>query len=178
MWPKPAVNSSPGRQDHGRAPCLRHRFAIRRILTGTAIISAVDKVSEQTLSAIKLGAQQLADVVTLPAQQRYVRFVQQVAEMGEVWGLYRDGWALAKTDDGTLVFAMWPASEFADLCAEYEWDGYEPQAFPLDDLMSDLLPQLEEDGVLPGIFYTPGDRGLTPTAYMLRLDLERELDKR
>ena len=84
--------------------------------------SAVDTLSEQTLSAIKLGAQQLADVVTLPAQQRYARFVQQVAETGEVWGLYRDGWALAKTDDGTLVFAMWPASEFADLCAEYEWD--------------------------------------------------------
>ncbi len=157
---------------------MRHRFAIRRILTATAFISAVDNLSEQTLSAIKLGAQQLADVVTLPAQQRYVRFVQQVTETNEVWGLYRDGWALAKTDDGTLVFAMWPASEFADLCAEYEWDGYEPQAFPLDDLMSDLLPQLEEDGVLPGIFYTPGDRGLTPTATTLRVDLERELGSR
>jgi len=138
----------------------------------------VDTLSEQTLSAIKLGAQQLADVVTLPARERYTRFVQQVAETGEVWGLYRDGWALAKTDNGTLVFAMWPASEFADLCAEYEWDGYEPHAFPLDDLMNDLLPQLEEDGVLPGIFYTPGDRGLTPTAFMLRLDLEKELSRR
>ena len=83
-------------------------------------ISVVDTLSEQTLSAIKLGAQQLADVVTLPAQQRYARFVQQVVASSEVWGLYRDGWALAKTDDGTLVFAMWPASEFADLCAEYE----------------------------------------------------------
>jgi hypothetical protein len=138
----------------------------------------VDTLSEQALSAIKLGAQQLADVVTLPAKQRYLRFVQQVVETDEVWGLYRDGWALAKTDDGALVFAMWPASEFADLCAEYEWDGYEPQSFPLDDLMSDLLPQLEEDGVLPGIFYTPGDRGLTPTPYMLRVDLERALNRR
>ena len=124
---------------------------------------------------MQIGAQQLAGVVTLPTQQRYVRFVQQVTETTEVWGLYRDGLSLSKTDDATLVFAMWPASEFADLCAEYEWDGYEPQAFPLDDLMSDLLPQLEEDGVLPGIFYTPGDRGLTPTATTLRMDLEREI---
>lgn len=137
--------------------------------------NAVDTLSEQTLSAIKLGAQQLADVVTLSAPQRYAHFVRQVAETGEVWGLYRDGWALARTDDGSLVFAMWPASEFADLCAEFEWDGYEPLAFPLDDLVQDLLPQLEEDGVLPGIFYTPGDRGLTPTIYMLRVDLERAL---
>ena len=134
----------------------------------------MNTLSEQTLSAITLGAQQLADVVTLSAPQRYMHFVRQVAENGEVWGLYRDGWALARTDDGTLVFAMWPASEFADLCAEFEWDGYEPQSFPLDDLVQDLLPQLEEDGVLPGIFYTPGDRGLTPTIYMLRVDLERE----
>lgn len=132
-------------------------------------------LSEQTLSAIKQGAQQLADVVTLSAPQRYLRFVEGVAASGEVWGLYRDGWALAKTDDGSLVFAMWPASEFADLCAEFEWDGYEPQSFPLDDLLNDLLPQLEEDVVLPGIFYTPGDKGLTPTAYMLRVDLERAL---
>lgn len=138
----------------------------------------MDTLSEQTLSAIKLGAQQLADVVTLPARQRYARFLQQVVDTGEVWGLYSDGWALAKTDDGALVFAMWPASEFADLCAEYEWDGYEPQAFTLDDLMGDLLAQLEEDGVLPGIFYTPGDRGLTPAATTLRVDLERELGRR
>lgn len=137
----------------------------------------MDTLSEHTLSAIKLGAQQLADVVTLPAPRRYTHFVRQVAENGEVWGLYRDGWALAKTDDGTLVFAMWPASEFADLCAEFEWDGYEPQSFPLDDLITDLLPQLEEDGVLPGIFYTPGERGLTPTIYMLRVDLERALNR-
>lgn len=137
----------------------------------------MDTLSEHTLSAIKLGAQQLADVVTLPAPRRYTHFVRQVAENREVWGLYRDGWALAKTDDGTLVFAMWPASEFADLCAEFEWEGYEPQSFPLDDLMTDLLPQLEEDGVLPGIFYTPGDRGLTPTIYMLRVDLERALNR-
>ena len=138
----------------------------------------MDTLSEQTLSAIKLGAQQLADVVTLPARQRYLHFVRQAADTGEVWGLYRDGWALARTDEGTLVFAMWPAGEFADLCAEYEWDGYEPQTFSLDDLMGDLLPQLEEDGVLPGIFYTPGDRGLTPTARLLRIDLQRELSRR
>jgi hypothetical protein len=147
-----------------------------RILARTGN-QTVDTLSEQTLSAIKLEAQQLADVVTLGAPQRYQHFVRQVADEGEVWGLYRDGWALAKTDDGTLVFAMWPASEFADLCAEFEWDGYEPQSFPLDDLMTDLLPQLEEDGVLPGIFYTPGDRGLTPTIYMLRMDLERALKR-
>ena len=137
----------------------------------------MDTLSEQTLSAIKLGAQQLADVVTLPARQRYTRFVQQVAESGEVWGLYRDGWALAKTDDGTLVFPMWPASDYASLCAEYEWDGYDAQAFSIEELLDDLLPQLEQDRVLPGIFYTPGDKGVTPSVAQLRADLAEELGR-
>lgn len=134
-------------------------------------------MSERIISAIKLGAQQLAAVVTLPGPDRYEYFVKRVADSQEVWGLYQDGWALAKTDDGTLVFPMWPASDYASLCAEYEWDGYDAQAFSIEELLEDLLPQLEQDQVLPGIFYTPGDKGITPTIAELRRDLAQELGR-
>ncbi|MEH6437038.1 DUF2750 domain-containing protein [Massilia sp. DD77] len=134
-------------------------------------------MSERIISAIKLGAQQLAAVVTLPGPDRYEYFVKRVADSQEVWGLYQDGWALAKTDDGTLVFPMWPASDYASLCAEYEWDGYDAQAFSIEELLEDLLPQLEQDRVLPGIFYTPGDKGITPTIAELRRDLAQELGR-
>ena len=116
-----------------------------------------------------------ASVIVLPKQLRYEHFVRRVAATGEVWGLYQDGWALAKTDDGTLVFPMWPANEYATLCAEFEWDGYDAQAFSLEELIEELLPQLEEDSVLPGVFYTPGDKGITPTVAQLIGDLEDEL---
>lgn len=134
-------------------------------------------MSERIISAIKLGAQQLAAVVTLPGPDRYEYFVKRVADSQEVWGLYQDGWALAKTDDGTLVFPMWPASDYASLCAEFEWDGYDAQSFSVEELLDDLLPQLEQDRVLPGIFYTPGDKGVTPTVAQLREDLAYELGK-
>ena len=134
-------------------------------------------MSERIISAIKLGAQQLAAVVTLPGPERYEYFIKRVADAQEVWGLYQDGWALAKTDDGTLVFPMWPASDYASLCAEYEWDGYDAQAFSIEELLEDLLPQLEQDRVLPGIFYTPGDKGITPTLDERRSDLVRELGR-
>jgi hypothetical protein len=134
-------------------------------------------MSERIISAIKLGAQQLAAVVTLPGHDRYAYFVKRVADSQEVWGLYQDGWALAKTDDGTLVFPMWPASDYASLCAEYEWDGYDAQAFSIEELLDDLLPQLEQDRVLPGIFYTPGDKGVTPSVAQLRADLAEELGR-
>jgi len=95
-------------------------------------------MSERIISAIKLGGQQLAAVVTLPGPERYEYFIKRVADAREVWGLYQDGWALAKTDDGTLVFPMWPSSDYASLCAEYEWDGYDAQAFSLEELIDEL----------------------------------------
>lgn len=125
-----------------------------------------------------LDAEQVKDVVRLPAQQRYEYFVEHVAQAGEVWGLYRNGWALATRDDGTLVFALWPEREFALLCAEFEWEGYAPQAFGLDELLDDLLPQLQEDGLVPGIFRTPGSKGTMPTPGLLKADLQDEVRRR
>jgi hypothetical protein len=122
-----------------------------------------------------LDAQQLRDVVRLPAQQRYEYFVRLAARTREVWGLYRNGWALATRDDGTLVFALWPEREFAQLCAEFEWEGYQPQAFGLDELLEELLPQLQQDGLVPGVFRTPGSNGTMPTPGLLRVDLQDEL---
>lgn len=120
---------------------------------------------------------QLQAVVALPGVRRYAVFIKIIAGTEKVWGLYRDGWALAAQADGSLVFPMWPASEYARICAAYEWEHYEPQAFTLDELLNDLLPRLEQDGVMPGIFYTPGNQGITPSIQVLRHDVELELTK-
>lgn len=125
-----------------------------------------------------IDTRQLQAVVMLPGPQRYAYFVKRVAETGVVWSLYRQGWALAKKEDGTLVFPLWPDSEFAQVCADYEWTGYAPQSFALDELMTELLPQLEQDGIVTGVFYTPGARDVMPTAGLLRADLDDEMGRR
>ena len=125
-----------------------------------------------------IDTRQLQAVVMLPAPQRYAYFVKRVAESGVVWSLYRQGWALAKKEDGTLVFPLWPDSEFAQVCADYEWTGYAPHSFALDELLEELLPQLEQDGIVTGVFYTPGARDVMPTAGLLRTDLHDELARR
>jgi hypothetical protein len=125
--------------------------------------------------AMTIDADQLKAVVRLPAPQRYEYFVKRVAQTGTVWGLFRNGWALATKDDGTLVFALWPDREFAGLCAEFEWEGYEPQAFTLAELLDELLPQLQQDGIVPGIFRTPGSKGVMPTPNLLRVDINDQL---
>lgn len=62
-----------------------------------------------------------------------------------------------------------------DKCADYEWTGYEPQSFSLDELVDELLPQLEQDGIATGVFYTPGARDVMPSAGLLLRDLDDEL---
>lgn len=114
------------------------------------------------MSDMKISQKQIESVLALSANKRYEYFVKVVADWNEVWGLYQDGWALAATDDGIPVFPVWPAKEYARLCAEKEWSEYVPEAIPLESFIVELLPKLKADSVLVGVFYTPNDKGITP----------------
>ncbi len=125
---------------------------------------------------MSLSEKQINAVIALDGPQRYRHFIKQVADRDEVWGLYKEGWALAATSEGEQVFPVWPAEEYAALSARDDWAGYEPSSITLEDFMEELLPMLERDGVLPGIFYTPTDKGVTPGIDQLTEDLRRELE--
>ena len=125
---------------------------------------------------MKISQEQLEAVVALPGPKRYAHFVKVVADWEEVWGLYNGGWALAATDEGRPVFPLWPAKEYALLCVAKDWTDYEPEPFPLEEFMNELLPKLRDDMVLPGIFYTPSDNAVTPTVDQLLADLNEELE--
>lgn len=124
---------------------------------------------------MKLHPKQIEAVISLSGQDRYRHFIKQIADKEEVWGLYSDGWALASTSEGEKVFPLWPAEDYAALCAQDEWSGYEPSAIALNDFLDELLPMLERDGMLPGIFYTPTNKGVTPTIAKLLEDVHEEL---
>ena len=125
---------------------------------------------------MKLSPQQVDAVLRLDGPERYRHFIKQVADRDEVWGLYDDGWAMAGTDSGEQVLPFWPAPEYATACAAGAWDGYTPRRLTLDEFF-DLLDNLEDDGVLPGVFATPGDKGVTPSHEQLRADLDAELEQ-
>ncbi len=125
---------------------------------------------------MKINQKQIDTIISLPGQKRYRNFIKVVVDWEEVWGLYQNGWALAATDDGQTVFPVWPAKEYAQLCAEKEWVDYEAKSFSLVEFMSELLPNLKKDSVLPGVFYTPSDNGVTPTVDQLIVDLDEELE--
>lgn len=125
---------------------------------------------------MKASEKKIAALLSLPGSERYKHFVKQVADSETVWGLYEGDWALAATDDGTQVFPLWPAEEYAKLCAVGAWGTYTPRSFSVEEFLGELLPMLEQDGMLPGVFYTPQDKGVTPSIELLRSDIEAELE--
>lgn len=131
--------------------------------------------NEKSKSDPKINPAQMKAVLALPGSERYEHFIKVVCDWQKVWGLYKDGWALAATDDGRGVFPLWPASEYAELCAIDEWAGYESRSFSLNDLLDDLLPKLKQDNMLPGVFYTPGNKGMTPEIDELTSNIGDEL---
>lgn len=124
---------------------------------------------------MKVSPKQMDAVLALPGIKRFEHFIKVIADWQEVWGLYQDGWALAAADDGTTVFPLWPAKEYAQVCAANEWTGYEPRSISLSDFTEVLLPKLKLDGVLPGVFFTPTSKGVTPSVDDLKSALEAEL---
>ena len=124
---------------------------------------------------MKVNPKQMEAMLALPGVKRFKHFIKVVADWQEIWGLYQDGWALAAADDGAIVFPLWPAKEYAQICAANEWSGYEPRSIGLSDFREVLLPKLKLDGVVPGVFFTPTSKGVTLSVDELNAALEAEL---
>ncbi len=120
---------------------------------------------------------QIAAVLSLDGEGRYAHFIKIAADSEVVWGLFQDGWAMAYTDEGRSVFPLWPTKEYADLCANDEWQRYKPEPINLKDLLDHLLPKLKRENASVGVFFVPNGRGVTPSIDMFRNDLVDELNK-
>ena len=103
---------------------------------------------------------EMKSVLKLDAAQRYSYFIKRVADWEVAWGLWDDGWALVRDDDGRTGLPLWPTQEFAQACALGEWEKYRPQMVALSDLIDDLILRLRDDGLFVGVFPTPGSRGM------------------
>jgi len=124
-----------------------------------------------------VSAKEIESVSELSGEERYRYFVKKVADWGAVWGLWSDGWMLAGDEQGRSLFPMWPAQAYARACASGDWLGAEPREIPLDEVLDDLLPTLQEKGILPGVFFTPVGQSVASSVDTLRRDLECELER-
>jgi len=119
----------------------------------------------------------MESVLKLDGRARYDHFVKRVVDAGEAYGLWQDGWALMRDDQGNDVLPLWPAIEYAEASRGETWVEYRPERIDLADLLDDLLPTLARTRVLPGVFPTPDDTGVTPTVGDLEASLRTEMEK-
>ncbi|MSR64559.1 MAG: DUF2750 domain-containing protein [Verrucomicrobiae bacterium] len=124
---------------------------------------------------MKMNEAKIKAVLALPGAKRYSHFIKVAADQRKTWGLFSDGWALAETSDGKPAFPLWPAQEYADLCAGGSWSGYKSREIDLNTLLEVLIPKLKESGTLLGIFPTPSEKGITPDFNQFEADLRNEL---
>jgi len=148
-------------------------------MTATAQLptfSSIDKLPENS-RGLGMKAKQIEAVVALDASRRVEHFAKAVADREEAWGLYADEWAASATDTGETAFPLWPASEYAALCATGDWSTYVPRSIALVELTDALLPMLREQRSLAAVFQTPSGRGVTVTPDELLAMLAREIER-
>jgi hypothetical protein len=124
-----------------------------------------------------INQKQVQSVLNLSGKDRYAYFIKMAADQRKVWGLRSEKWALASTDDGTHVFPIWPAREYAELCAVGIWAQQSSAPIDLDLVFDSVIPKLRESKTLVGIFPTPADLGVTPDLEVFERDLKYELSR-
>ena len=116
-------------------------------------------------------------VLALPPKERYSYFVQLLVDEEEAWGLRNDeGWVLGSDPERGDMLPLWPCSAFAEACARGPWDDAKPAEIPLDDLLEELLPLLEEDRITVAVFPTPEGDSVLISPEELGRDLREEIE--
>src|SRR5580704_17194945 len=126
------------------------------------------------MSPRTVSTNEIQSTLRLPGPDRYNYFIKYIADTEEAWGLWDDGWAMGKDDYDRPTFPIWPAREYAALCADGPWSNYEPTGIPVQELIHELLPMLDEDGIQPSIFRTPEGDAVIPTVPQILTDLTNE----
>ncbi|PYF07879.1 DUF2750 domain-containing protein [Ureibacillus chungkukjangi] len=122
-----------------------------------------------------MNPKEFESVIKQSPKIRYEYFIKKVVDFEEVWGLYNEGWATSKDDDGNMLIPFFPKKEFADYCAINEWDVYKATSIDLDEFIEEWLEDMNNDGIKPSIFPTHQDSALVEIS-ILSKDLKNELE--
>src|SRR5215472_13490501 len=125
----------------------------------------------------EINAQHYANVVKLPAPERYDYFAKRVADWEKVWTLEGErGWFASADDEGVIHLPLWPHPLFAEMGMVGHSSKAKVVALDLDDLLDNVLPQLESTQQRVSVMPFEGG-GVSVDPKRLRDDLLAELEK-
>lgn len=125
----------------------------------------------------KLNLIEIENIINLPSPKRYEYFIKKSVGWDKVWGLYNEGWATVSDLDGNYCFPVWPASEYARLCAEKEWKSYLPKYIILEEFIRDYLSEFYNKSIKVAVFMTTRKKGIVVSAEEFIEHIRNELDK-
>lgn len=125
---------------------------------------------------MKLSEKEIQSVIALDGNKRYEYFIKRIVDTEHLYGLYNDGWAMA-SDGDEKIFPVWSAKDYAEMCANDEWNGFQAKEFSLEDFLEELIPSLKQDGMRVGVFYTPHNKGVVPSFEQLESDISEEMKR-
>jgi hypothetical protein len=123
----------------------------------------------------RLNRQEFAAVLKLPGDRRYKYFIGKVADQGEIWSLWHDGWALSSDDTSREAIPVWPHANFASACANLEWARFIPRSIVLEEWLEKWVPGATRDGRTIAVFPTPHDKAVFLQPSLVKADLEKEM---
>lgn len=106
---------------------------------------------------------------------RYRFFIRQIIEQKQVWGLFKDGWAIGGTSQGGKVLPVWAAKHYALACQNQSWAEHQAIDLSLEKFIFELLPYAEQENVKLSIMMTPDGQSVFLDAQKVLLDLKNFL---
>ena len=125
---------------------------------------------------MKAHCEKLKNILALTPEPRYEYFIRKITDFETLWGLYDGGWATA--DSKTVVaIPFWPEEDFAKLCANAEWEGFEPKSILLSDFIGIWLPGMERDKKVCQLSPIPNQQGSLVLPQNLLFAVKKELQQ-
>jgi len=91
--------------------------------------------------------------LTADLQANYQRFIEDIQESGQVWGLQsEEGWVVVDSTEfeESEVMPFWSDEAYAKNHCVGEWEEFKPVAMDLEEFVEDWLAGMIEDGILVG----------------------------
>ncbi|MEO0896569.1 MAG: DUF2750 domain-containing protein [Bacteroidota bacterium] len=111
---------------------------------------------------------------SLSPEDLYQNFVENVAQMEAMWGLYdekNDGWAMTVSEGEKERLVVWSDSALANSHASGGWKTYEMETMDLYGFVESGIQELKDAGRGISIMYLQGLGGLDVDLDYLKRDL-------
>jgi len=123
-----------------------------------------------------LHPKEIEAILQQKAFQRYQYFMKRVADFEVMYSLQDENgdWVMADVDSNGL-FCIWPLPEFATACAIEGWEGSKVVAIDLATYQEQVVPLIQEEGLLLNVFSSPTAMGFVVNLTEFACDLNTEL---